>query len=527
MGIVHKLLPKIRDFIISQKQANPKITCRKLSRVIQSKFKAYISKSSVSAVLKEANLSSGVGRPGKTAIFKPEKPQILDNLGTIFLAAADLETGLINAITKFICTKLPGIDSRSLKKRNEILTFLPAFGMPHLQDLQQYSGGGLWSLIGYKYKYPYLWREIEKMPNIQPIADDIVKEIEHCLKSVDYLKITLSHGDAFYLDPQFRTIWQNQNMPMELSLNISKTMSYIDRLFIRNADPIVLQFGPDFKSMPNYFLDFIFSLEARPQKRIIKISLYSDSQEIERFTLGPESTQRRNFIIGFLPEQISRSISSRAWDFKKIMLDEPAKQDLYADSSEIDITQDNNIQSVILNICPIKQNLYQEPDLYLLTNYSAREKPLQDLIRLYFQRWPGYPAKFEYAKPSARTVKKQAFSYSNILYNNKLDIVPGRADLSWLYSISLEMLNQYAKALFFTQGYAGFDFHSMRERFYQIPGKISQKSGYLTVELAPKPDFIWQRDFIWKEDFKLACKRLNQANVFTPKKERIRLQNPF
>lgn len=75
MGVVYKLKKEIIDFIVGEKQANPGISCRKLSDLIREKFQAEVSKSSVNAVIKQANLSSPVGRrAGATA--KPQGFQI-------------------------------------------------------------------------------------------------------------------------------------------------------------------------------------------------------------------------------------------------------------------------------------------------------------------------------------------------------------------------------------------------------------------------------------------------------------------
>ncbi|MCX5711209.1 MAG: procyclic acidic repetitive family protein [Candidatus Omnitrophica bacterium] len=62
MGIVHKLIPQIKDFILEQKKANSKISCRNLSGLIDDKFQIRVSKSSINAIFKESGLSMPVGR---------------------------------------------------------------------------------------------------------------------------------------------------------------------------------------------------------------------------------------------------------------------------------------------------------------------------------------------------------------------------------------------------------------------------------------------------------------------------------
>jgi hypothetical protein len=65
MGVVYKLQPEIRDFILEKKKAEPGIGCRQLAVLILDKFKIEISKSSVNAIIKSAGLSMPVGRRQK------------------------------------------------------------------------------------------------------------------------------------------------------------------------------------------------------------------------------------------------------------------------------------------------------------------------------------------------------------------------------------------------------------------------------------------------------------------------------
>jgi hypothetical protein len=71
MGVTYKLKDDIVQFILQQKQQNPKVSCRKLVDIIQESFQIAVSKSSVNIIIKEANLSNPVGRtPGNQAKFK-------------------------------------------------------------------------------------------------------------------------------------------------------------------------------------------------------------------------------------------------------------------------------------------------------------------------------------------------------------------------------------------------------------------------------------------------------------------------
>ncbi len=62
MGVIYKLKPEIVTFILESKKADPKLSCRSMAALIETKFQAKVSKSSINALFKENSLSMPVGR---------------------------------------------------------------------------------------------------------------------------------------------------------------------------------------------------------------------------------------------------------------------------------------------------------------------------------------------------------------------------------------------------------------------------------------------------------------------------------
>ncbi len=62
MGVTYKLKREVVDFIIESKQQDPSLSCRSLVSLVSEKFRVHVSKSSVSDILKDAALSSPIGR---------------------------------------------------------------------------------------------------------------------------------------------------------------------------------------------------------------------------------------------------------------------------------------------------------------------------------------------------------------------------------------------------------------------------------------------------------------------------------
>lgn len=65
MGVVHKLKPEIKKFILEQKKNDKNLSCRKIAALVYAQFKFKLSKSSVNSILKQAGFSMPVGRRPK------------------------------------------------------------------------------------------------------------------------------------------------------------------------------------------------------------------------------------------------------------------------------------------------------------------------------------------------------------------------------------------------------------------------------------------------------------------------------
>lgn len=75
MGVVYKFKKEVIDFVLQQKRMDHDLGCRQLAILASEKFKIQVSKSSINAIIKNANLSNSVGRPASDEPL-PKKFQI-------------------------------------------------------------------------------------------------------------------------------------------------------------------------------------------------------------------------------------------------------------------------------------------------------------------------------------------------------------------------------------------------------------------------------------------------------------------
>jgi hypothetical protein len=186
----YKLSEQIRGFIIDQKRANEKLSCRGMADLIKKQFQIDISKSLINMVIKQGNLSSPVGRrrvnevvitvkqvvslppviepqipkkeapiPQKEALITPKEahpipvkapvqiPEVMsvwqgsdfmENSGFFFLKSADLKLGLISGLAEILSQYFPGLTNESHQAIIEAFVYSPYFKQKK----------NLWLLIG-------------------------------------------------------------------------------------------------------------------------------------------------------------------------------------------------------------------------------------------------------------------------------------------------------------------------------------------------------------------------------------------
>ncbi len=79
MGVIHKLRPEVKEFILEKKRLEPSLSCRTIAALVLDKYKIKLSKSSANYLFKQAGLSMPVGRRSKPELKEArlEKTDVL------------------------------------------------------------------------------------------------------------------------------------------------------------------------------------------------------------------------------------------------------------------------------------------------------------------------------------------------------------------------------------------------------------------------------------------------------------------
>ena len=494
MGVIYKLKPAIKDFILKQKQICPELSCRRLSLLIDEKFQLKISKSHVNSALKANGLSSQVGRR-----FNLRKRSIESTgLGISMLKAADTILGGINNIAELIHQYSPEItDSLSLA---QALVYSPLIST-------EIKPGSLFSLTGKAYpSNEVILSYLNILEQVTGLRDKIMQTINTLLEEVLYLKINFSDDSSFNLDGQTRTLWASSNIPYDFSITNYKIKSYINKIFRKN-EPLVLFTAPGYDILPAHWLDFLIKCNS-PDKQIINISLVAaNGKELESITHSAANSY--GIIFGLWPWQYIDHRHIDALSSSQFFVSQYSKMSFYLSDAIITLSQNSANKSVTLRGIIVKKTQDAQPELFILTNIPTDKASTEEIANLYLNRWPGLQ---ESSKDFSRKIElftynassRQPFPKEKILNSNNIN------KLRDILSCYLDILDAYVRWYFLPPDYKKLDLATTKTRFYNLRARIQKKKGLDAVS------FILPVGYPYARDLEYALARMNEREMLRP-----------
>jgi len=504
LGVIYKLKPEIKDYILEQKKNKPTLSCRSLTNLIENKFQIKVSKSSINSIIQQTGLSMPVGRRRKARRRRPEA----QGLGAILLKAADYLIGGSCLMAEAIKNRL-NIQPAQTLANTESLIYLPLFALPDNASLGPDSG--LWLLINQRLSLERITSYQKELQEMKPLSLDIFRIMSGAFEEVRCVKVSLLDGSDFYLDSQLHTVWSTPHIPYILSVPIYNLKNGMNKC-IQEDFPFVLCSAPGYEIPTKEFFDFIFSLTST-EKKIKEFTLYNHKfEELEVIRLGPD--KKGSFIFGLWPWQFAqyRKIQLRG-EFKPFSF--VFNEELYLSEAEVELLQPTVNKRVILRGCALKSNPNERIRLIILTNLLGEKVSLEELARMYLSRWPNleegfqdFSRKIELFTYTASS--QRYFSTENLNFNQK-----GEQDINALFNYYLEALDLYAKWHFLPSGYEDKDFALVKERFYDLKVKLNKQKNYTLVTFQPPPEYPFL------SDLKYACRRVNEREIILNDGQRL------
>jgi hypothetical protein len=508
MGVIYKLKPEVKDYILNKKQAEPFLSCRKLVFLVEKRFQIKVSKSSINSLIKESDLSMPVGRR-----YKPRRGSVeAEGLGAILLKAADYLLGGSFYITEVIRNNLK-IKKPNLLAKTESLLYSHLFDLykaPLRERLK--PNFGLWSLIDQRLAVREISDYLSELKQGASLVQDVLSVISGVLRGVLYIKVSLKNDKSYYLDAKTYTLWSSLQIPHSFSSTVYNVKCFIKKYF-EDDHPFVLFMPPGYEKPINEFFDFIHSFDS-PQEGISSLALYDNKlKEIE--TVHLKQTKKRFFIFGLWPWQYNNFRKQETLGEFKPFAFLPYSKRLYLANTTVTISHPNKKQALTLNGVAIKENLDKQPNLVILTNIPKEETSEQKLTEMFLSNWPNLKETFQ---DFSRRIELYTYSpLSRIFFSTESTVLSSEKPLAIdaLLNTYLEALDFYVRLHFLPSGYEQKDLQTTKEQFYKLIARFRKKKGFLIVS------FKLPLDYKFSNELKYACRRINERSVFFDEKRRI------
>lgn len=496
MGVIYKLKSDVKDYIINQKQSDPDLSCRKLAVFIFSKFQLKLSKSSINAVMKEAELSMPVGRRHKAKRGIAEAA----GLGVILLKAADSLLGGSLRIADAVRGKIGSKDSDILAK-TEYLIYNSLFDLSEKAHME--SKLPVWAIINKRFNRADIDSYLIEMQQVKELSADLHRIITELFQEVRCFKLTSASGEAVYLDGQMHSVWPTQNIPYNFSTTLYDANSCVNKTIL-GEEPLILFTAPGGETPGKEIFDFISKFSS--ENAFSNLTLVGNRHD-DLGIQALENLKKKSFIFGLWPWQFPAFRKAKIADHFTKFYFEPLKKDFYIAEAEISLLQPITNKSFTLKGCALKTSISENIKLVILSSFSANEVKIEDLAGLYLNRWPNLEETYQ-----DFTRKCELFTYSASLRPHfsmhRLDwSIDSAQDLSSLFNYYLHMLDLYVKWQFLPAGYEKRAFSITNEQFYSQKARLKKRKNHLFASFQPPHEYLFSKDLDY------ACRRINEREV--------------
>ena len=498
MGVIHKLKPKIRDFIIQKKTAEPNLSCRKLTSLILDKFQVKVSKSSINTLIKQLGMSMPVGRRRKKKRrLMPEA----EGLGTIMLKAADYLAGGTYYMTDLIKKRLNS-EAPEILPKTECLLYGSLFD--NLENLGSKPDCALWPIVNQKFAPKDLLSYLKDLTPIKPISSDIFQVVSSVFQEVRCVKVNYSGESVLYLDGNLFTLWSSPHIPYDFSTTRYNIKSYINKYFQKNL-PFMLFMAPGYDKPSKEFFDLLSFFQSN-KKRVLRLYLHNNKfEEIEAIPVEMDS--KHVFAFGLWPWQFSsyRKVKTIG-EFRAFNL-EGMTDAFYIADTEIDLLQPTTRQIVTLRGCAVKRGIGEKTRVIILSNASVEQVKAEDLANLYLSHWPNLEETFQ---DLSRKIELFTYTATSQRFFSTDNLSLGKEiiqDIKGLLNYYLSALDLYVKWHFLPSGYEDKDFSTIKQRFYSLKGLLKNQKDSVLVTF--KPPVVYP----FLKDLEYACRRINEREI--------------
>ena len=562
MGVVYKLTQNVIDFILATKAVSPALSCRKLADLVYKQFQVRLSKSSISAVLKEAHLNSPVGRrtvkdpparkpphakkrAPKSLINKATLPlyssdvlaedtiegsfpsseittkglESVSDIGYVFIKAAEWELTRESFLADIFSERFSFLDDIQINSLAEKLLYMEIFGKSDASE-------ELWrGVLGQNDKRAFnaegFLSELRSLENWTEVIIKFIINLQYCMTKVSFIRVKLENGKSLFVDAEMSSVWTN-NTDLPFFNTVNHCTRIISEQIIDNVQPAIFCYCPILNIKENLstkaycaqqFLDLCTTFDNKEGRRITQVSMLdAEMSEIACFDSIPQ--KKRYFVACLWPWQpefhpLLRSIRAN----KSEKFSDPFLEDCvyFSETFTTLPVEDDFHPRLGLRVFPLRENRVSSPFGILLTNAPNDLYHSADIVKAYCQRWPNFQRGFNYSvgKIKAKDSQFLLFQGNKYIINKNINIKTAFA----------EFLAHYAWHTYFSSGKKSLLPVQLKDIILPLSGSIDSGPDAIQVLLTP------DNDYACLEELKSAVTRINERNIvdFQGKKLRIKI----
>ncbi len=541
MGVVHKLQDEVRDFILAEKKAFSQISCRKLSDVVFEKFHIVVSKSSISAILKSANLSSPVGRHSfsvvepKVYVKKSEKkfkipqhkkneifpvpqstsleekdvpveqvilsphvlPQkealspvsqkqgiALQNAGTIFLKAAEWKLAGKSILAKILKEELPGFN--------------------HI-DFDEIAYALLFAQINKKQNPRELESVLAAAENVSDWGIKLAIEIESLLQRVAFIKM-VGQADHVVIADTGNINVQSGNVQFGNNALLIPLLQRVEKEIVQNVHSAIFTCTHKSNQVEESAKILASIFETAKTEEIALYDIHQSQLVQSKYFI----TKQRTFILALsawekiFPRLAISWVNTPTVDSLSIL----NKTFFYKICQTVEIIQQSHDAKTSIYAITLSYFPTEKPFVVLLTNVANDTQAIKNAVEDFLIAWPNLMG-------DNNESKQTSVFEQNILTIDQL----GQAK-SLLESVQAfkKLIHTFSRQYFFASNEPDNAVNISYQEIYELPGFILEEKRIESVsfELAPKD----LRFTILKN----AINRFNSQVIFDPQGRRVVLE---
>lgn len=572
MGVIYKLKPEVKDFILEQKKNNPNVSCRNLSSLVQEKFQVKVSKSSINAIFKESGLSMPVGR---RRIHKKRKLEMISRALKNVQLLSPAETKLLETkIEKPVEIKPEErkIEEPAQIQAEKVIELPPAVEKPQEAPEEISVEKPVQIPVGTHCTGAILLKAIDSLlggaqqvTNAIKIrlgskADDLLAKTEAILYGPLFnLSADIKAGSDFPLWPLVnralipQEIYSHLNELQQIVLLKSDISRIIPSLFkeilgirLELPDKQILYLDGQMHTLwPSQNIPSDFSSTLHKTRDYIKKHFNSDLPVVflaapgfdaptkELFELiKPASTENYFIKLSLFDHKLKEFEDSNLemskqkqfvfglwpWQYvkyRKVKNISEFKPFLFEPLNKSYYLAEAEIElyqsaanKVTLNGCAIKTNINDKIRMLILTNLPSKQANISELAAIYLNQWPNIEEAIEDFNRKVELFTYTADSQRFFSTENLNLALQEAGSIGGILKSYLELLDAYFRWFFLPPGNENSIFATTKERFYNLEVELKHEEGAILAIFKPPSEYPFLKDLQY------ALRRLNEREVF-------------